>query len=572
MRHLPILIVGAGPVGLALAVGLARDGVAVEIIDKYPGPLEQTKSAALHARTLEHLRALGCVDRVVAEGTSIEILTLRTEHQDRLSVDFRSLPDTRYPQMIDIPQNRTEHILIDRLAELGTQVRRETTMTGFEEIAPAKGQPGVLVDLVGSDGESEQVLVDWLVGADGVHSTVREGLSLDFVGAPYADPWALADAELDWPLPRNEMTFSGDADGIFGVFPLPGERRYRIAYTQHVDGHGDPVEPDIDDAQRAMSRTGLPGQITSVDQFWTFALAHKQAIRYRVGRTFLVGDAGHVHTPFGGQGLNLGIGDVAALGWRLAAVIDGRAPAALLDSFESERFAVGKQVIGFTHLGASAMLLRDHPLHHLRDVVMDLADSIGPVGRLATRRLSQLAHTYRGTSAVSGKGVGLAGGDRLPDIELYDTGADELLRLHDLLRPEAHTLLLTGTNPQRVESTARHLAQRLDHDWPRWHDGLRIVALTPSLEATAGLAGLTDRVVVDRGRQAKSLYRARPTMLLIRPDGHVGHVGPVEPEAAARYLRTVSTRIAARRSADPSTAAAAAVGAAAVVAKASVMS
>ncbi len=554
MREVHVLIAGAGPTGLALAVLLARDGVEVEIVDAHAGPLEATKSAALHARTLEHLRTLGVADRVLAEGARVDLLTLRTQYRDRLTVDFRTLTGTRYPHMVDIPQNRTEHILIDRLAELGVTVRRETRVLSFTDTSAQPDDSGaVVVTLQEPDGSEEQVRTGWLVGCDGVHSTTRQCLGLDFVGDAYADPWALADAELDWPLPRNEMTFSGDTDGIFGVFPLPGRDRYRIAYTQHTTAAGTPIEPDLDDAQRALSRTGLPGRIRSVEKFWTFDLAHRQATRYHVGRVFLVGDAAHVHTPFGGQGLNLGIGDVASLGWRLSAVARGTAPAALLDSYEAERLAVGQQVIAFTHLGASAMLLRDDPRHHARDLAMTALGHIDPVTRLGARRLSQLAHTYRHTPAVTGRlpravgsliGPSIRGGDRLPDLEVYDTLTSASLRLHDLLLAGGHTLLLTGTDAVVLADAARGLVAMLERSWGATvRRGVTVVALTSAVLTDApGLTAPTDRVVVDRGCQAAVLYRRIPMVLVVRPDGHIGHAGPAEPTAVDAYLRTVALR------------------------------
>ncbi|MFD0775948.1 FAD-dependent monooxygenase, partial [Streptomonospora algeriensis] len=373
MAHTRVLVVGAGPTGLALALRLARLGVRPRIIDKHAGVQELTKSAALHARTLEHLRDLGAAHDILEQGQQVDILRLRTGHRDRIAVDFRALAGTAFPFMIDIPQSRTEHILLDRLAAAGVAVERETACTGIEHSAEE-----VRATVSTPEGATSVITADWLVGCDGAHSTVRGLVGAEFPGGTYADDWVLCDAEADWPLPRNEMTFSGDTDGIYGVFPLPGQRRYRLAYTRNHRSDGTPVEPDLADAQRALARTGIEGTVESVGPFWTFNLAHRQADRYRHGRVLLAGDAAHVHTPFGGQGLNLGVGDAMNLGWKLAAVATGSAPEDLLDTYEAERHPVAAEVIAFTDLGARAMLLRGDPRRHLRDTVLPAMHALRP--------------------------------------------------------------------------------------------------------------------------------------------------------------------------------------------------
>ncbi|MFE3458967.1 FAD-dependent monooxygenase [Nocardiopsis aegyptia] len=488
-----VLIVGAGPTGLALAARLDHLGVAVRIIDKHAGVLELTKSAALHARTLEHLRDLGLAGAVLAEGRRVDVLCLRTGHRDRIAVDFRTLADTAYPFMVDLPQARTEHLLIDLLAERGVRVERGTECTGLEQDAD-----GVRATVL-ADGRTATVRARWLVGCDGAHSTVRGLLGIERVGAPYADDWVLCDADVDWPLPRNEMTFSGDTEGIFGVFPLPGERRYRLAYTATPG-----VEPDLRDAQSAMARTGIGGTIRSVDQFWTFSLAHEQAVRYRDGRVFLAGDAGHVHTPFGGQGLNLGVGDAMNLAWRLAAAAHGDPD--VLGSYEEERHPVAAQVIAFTHRGAQMMLLRGDPRRHVRDAALTVLRSSPRARRALARRFSQLDHGYRRAPGNGGRVRGLSGGDRLPDLAFFDGRANRSRRLHELLPSDRHTVLLTDAAQAEGLSVPASCAVRvITPDWAR--------AASADPVPTA----------LDRGREAARLYGAA---FLVRPDRHIAYAGP----------------------------------------------
>lgn len=539
MERTEVLIVGAGPTGLTLAAELQRRGTAFRIVDRHPGVLEATKAAALHARALEYLRDIGVAHRIVAEGQRVDILGLRTGYRDRVTVDFRGMGDTAYPHMVDIPQARTEHILLDHLAAAGVEVERGWTATALDTVADA-----VTVTVVPSgaaDGPSRTIEASWVVGCDGARSTVRGLLGVEFEGADYDDDWVLCDAVLDWPLPRNEMTFSGDGKGIYGVFPLPGERRYRLAYTQSRDGAGHPVEPDLADAQAAMARTGIAGTVESVEQFWTFNLAHRRATAVRRGRVFLAGDAGHVHTPFGGQGLNLGVGDAVNLGWKLAEVCAGRAPTVLLDSYATERHHVAGQVVTFTHLGAEAMLLRDDPRHRLRDAVFALIESTPPARALMARRLSQLAHSYRGTPAVTGRGGGLRGGDRLPDLAIFDGVGNRTVRLHDLLSATGYTLLVTGGEVRDVTALAARLQER-------WQLDLQLQVVTTDWRVADRLAGTAavrpgsnSAVVLDRGRQAAVLYGRRPLAFLIRPDRHVGYAGPVDLPRIERHLATVSS-------------------------------
>ena len=533
MAHTSVLIVGAGPTGLVLAAQLHRLGVDARVVDKHAAPLELTKAAALHARTLEYLRDLGVVERVLDEGAPVELLVLRTGDRDRVTVDFRTLTGTAYPQMIDIAQYRTEQILIDHLAAAGRPPERNT------EVADLRQSPaGVSATLRTSDGE-ETVTADWVVGCDGVHSTVRTAMGLDFVGGTYADPWVLCDARVDWPLPRAEMTFSGDRDGIFGVFPLPGQSRYRLAYTQTRNAEGALVEPDLADAQAAMTRTGVRGAITDVDQFWTFDLSHEQASAFRRGRAFLVGDAGHVHTPFGGQGLNLGVGDAMNLGWKLAAVITGRAPVALLDSYEAERFAVAEQVVRLTHLGAQAMLLRDDPRHYLRDAAMGVLQAVPALRELGARRLSQLSHSYRGTPAVRGRRFGLAAGDRLPDAAIADGITNTTVRLHDQVSSTRHTLLLTGPGST---TALTELANTLMNAVRQRHgDILDVLIVSTAWDAADTAGGDGPTVLLDRYRDAGRLHHRRTTAHLVRPDRHLGYVGAPDAGSVLGYLAMVAT-------------------------------
>lgn len=524
----PVLIVGAGPTGLTLAATLQQHDVDVRIIDKRPGVLDATKSAALHARTLEYFRDLDVAEQIQAEGHPVEILTLRTGHRDRVTVDFRTLRDTAFPRMVDIPQARTECVLIDHLAAKGVAVERNTELTALDHHAG-----GVRATVTNESGGDKHIDAEWVVGCDGVHSTVRRLLGLDFEGAKYADDWVLCDATVDWPLPRNEMTFSADGDGIYGVFPLPGHQRFRLAYTQRVDSRGALIEPDLADAQQAMARTGIKGTVTAVDEFWTFNLAHRQAASFRRGRVFLAGDAAHVHTPFGGQGLNVGVGDAVNLGWKLADVCAGRAQVTLLDSYGDEREPIARQVVAFTHLGATAMLLRRDPRTGLRDALFAGVQHLAPLRRQMASRLSQLSHSY--ATGITRHVGGLRAGDRLPDPMMFDGLSNQPVRLHDVVRP-VHTVLLTGCVDQQQIS---HISDELD---TRWNMDIDVRVITPDWKLARALEHRVP-TVLDRARDAAVLYGRDSLAYCVRPDRHIGYLGPVQPDSVNRYFRSVATTV-----------------------------
>ncbi|MEM8531779.1 MAG: FAD-dependent monooxygenase [Chloroflexota bacterium] len=517
---LPILIVGAGPTGLTLANVLTRYGIAFRLIDKHAAPLELTKAAAIHARALEIFAKVDVADTIVEEGQRVDILDLRTAQQDRLHLDFNELQHTSYPFMIDLPQFRTEQLLIDKLHEWGGTVERQVTLLDFTQHTDY-----VEVRLQHKDDQGQEheevVLVRWLVGCDGAKSPVRQIAGLDFQGDAYADDWALCDAIVDWPLPRNEMTFSSSAEGIYGVFPLPGEDRYRLAYTQNHDVQGNPIEPDIADAQRAMERTGLPGRIREVSQFWVFNLAHRQVEQYRDRRVFLVGDAAHVHTPFGGQGMNLGVADAFNLGWKLALVEQGHLNEALLDSYHEERYGAAKNVVRNTHIGASAMLIRDSWQALLRDRTMDLINTTPEAIKRALYTLSQLNHNYRGSTWTHGNSEHMSAGDRAPNQQFYDGISERYLSIFDLLHSQSFTLLLLDSDKHRNTSALIDIAWQTAEEYGDIVQ-THLISIKPQ---TFNELPTTTTQWIDRGMKLTEYHQhGKQSAYLIRPDGHITYI------------------------------------------------
>lgn len=512
----PVLIVGAGPSGMTMALQLARYHIPVRMIEKHAAPLNLSKAAAIHARTLEIFADLGMIDTFLHEGQQVDILALRTRYADRLRLDFSRLKHTPYPFMLDLPQYRTEHILMKKLEDSGIPIER-----GVQLIEMHQDKEFVEVRLRSEDGREETVRTSWLIGADGAKSTVRTLAGIEFLGEVYADNWVLCDANIRWPLPRNEMTFSGDRNGIFGVFPLPGENRYRMAYTQSRDAAGHLVEPSKEDAQQSLLRTGIDGEVLDAEQFWTFNLAHRQVNKSRQGRVFLIGDAAHIHTPFGGQGMNLGIADAYNLGWKLAYVLHGYAHDSLLNSYQDERSQVIKGVIRTTHLGVTFMLVKEGRKATLRDVLMQAVGASSLLPKLLTFSFSQLAHTYRHSSIVQGRALRLQAGDRAPDQQFFDGMTQSYKHLFDLTQGTRHTLLLfVGEKTGQRAAILQLLQECKQH----YSDILDVHVISTSYQKPEWLPN-DAHFWSDRGRDL-SLYHqfGIPTAYLIRPDKYIGFI------------------------------------------------
>ncbi|MBO2457940.1 FAD-dependent oxidoreductase [Actinomadura violacea] len=374
-----VLIVGAGPVGLALATALARAGVDAVLIDKAAEGANTSRAAVVHARTLEVLRDIDATAELVERGVIVPRFTVRERDRVLLKVDFGSLP-TDYPFTLLVPQNVTEEVLGDRLRKAGGRVLRPYELEhigqdGDEVIATMKG--------------GRTVRARYAVGADGMHSVVRDRTGIAFTGDTYAQSFVLADVHLDWPDVPNEVMLYFSAEGVTVVAPLPGGR-HRIVAT--VDDA--PEAPDLAHVQALLRDRGPRAHpVTVTDLVWSsrFRVHHRLAEHYRAGRLFLAGDAAHVHSPAGGQGMNTGVQDALALAARLTAVIRDGAGDAVLDEYEAERRPVAEEVVAFTHKMTRVATVGGGPLRGIRNTALRALDFIPAMHRTMAMNLSELA-------------------------------------------------------------------------------------------------------------------------------------------------------------------------------------
>lgn len=420
-----VLVVGAGPTGLLLAGDLAAAGVSCTVLERRHGESNLTRAFAVHARTLELLDARSVADRLVASGQRVSSVNLF----GNIDVDLSQLP-TRFPFVLVTPQYTTESVLKQRAVEAGASI-----VEGAEVTDVRSGADGVDVDYRGPDGQTATARASYVVGADGVHSTVRQSLGLPFDGEPAVESVMLADVRLSDP-PSDVLTVGSGEDGFALVVPF-GDGWYRvIAWDRHRQRPSDdPVE--LSEVRDVTSRVlGTDHGMHDARWLSRFHSDERMVPQYRVGRVFLAGDAAHVHSPAGGQGMNIGLQDAANLSWKLVAALRGWAPPGLLDTYHDERHPVGQSVVQGSGTLLRMVLLDSAPLRTVRNVAGAAAVRIGPIVRKAGEFVSGLAIAY-----PSPRGEHSLVGTRVPDVTLIGEHGPE--RLYERLR-SGMFVLLTG--------------------------------------------------------------------------------------------------------------------------------
>ncbi|MGE0639962.1 MAG: FAD-dependent oxidoreductase [Thermoanaerobaculia bacterium] len=382
-RTTDVLIVGAGPIGLALATTLARRGVDHLVVDRLASGQNSSRAAVLHAHTLDVLSSLdGVTERMAAEGLRLARFSLRDRDRILTRLRFDGLP-SRHSMLLMLPQDRTEAILVDALVAAGGRVHRPYAAESFEEI-----EGGVRVSLAGGGGP-EVVRAKWVVGADGMHSLVRQRAGIGFTGTTYEQSFVLADVEMDWAHGEDEVMLFFSPAGLVVVAPLPGHR-FRIVATLDEA----PEHPDVADMQRLVDLRGprtVPSVVRQVHWSSRFRLHHRVADSYRRGPFLIVGDAAHVHSPAGGQGMNTGLVDACVLGQLLADVLADRRPASDIDLYESLRRPAAQEVLALAdRLTRMATMRRSVP-RILRNLALRAIDLVPQARERLVANLSGLA-------------------------------------------------------------------------------------------------------------------------------------------------------------------------------------
>jgi 2-polyprenyl-6-methoxyphenol hydroxylase-like FAD-dependent oxidoreductase len=531
------LVVGSGPVGITMAAELARHGLTCRLIDKCSEPSDKSKALVLWSRSLEMLDAMGTVTPFVDAGLRARGASIFSGGERLLRVSLQVESPFDYALMI--PQCETERLLAAHARHCGIETERSVELASF--VADADG---VTSTLRLANGANEELRSAWLVGCDGAHSTVRHALGIDFTGEAEPNDWMLADVYVGGSLPTDEISIYFHRDGVLALFPIVGGR-FRIIADLGTSQHASrPTDPSLADVQKIVDGRG-PGGLVLRDSVWLagFRINERKVSDYRHGRVFLAGDAAHIHSPAGGQGMNTGMQDAFNLAWKLALVQHGNASDVLLDSYSRERGKVGDQVLRNAGIMTKAATLRNPLAQSFRDGLYRLFGSLQVVQHAVSGTLTELSINYR-HGPISGEhhssfvhawrlGGGVAAGDRALDVSLVDATGGQTVRLFDLLRGTGHVLLLIsgieadpGVTPL-VDIQAAACAR---------YPGL----LTVHIVASRSAPGVT---LIDPDLALQNRYGAgMPTLYLIRPDGYVGFRSqPADGDALiahlAKYLR-----------------------------------
>jgi 2-polyprenyl-6-methoxyphenol hydroxylase-like FAD-dependent oxidoreductase len=425
-----VLIVGAGPTGLVLALWLTALGVAVRIIDKTAAAGTTSRALGVQARTLELYRQLDLAGEIVERGHRVLAVNLwaRGAHAARLAFANVGERLTAFPFVQIFPQDEHESLLIERLAARGVAVERCTELLTFSDDGAC-----IRAQLRSADGRQQSCEARYLAGCDGARSIVRQSLGAGFPGGTYRQIFYVADIDGAGPALNGELHVDLDEADFLAVFPLAGAGRARLIGTVRDERAGRAESLRFEDVSRhAIEHLGLA--VHKVNWFSTYHVHHRVTEHFRRGRAFLLGDAAHIHSPVGGQGMNTGIGDAINLAWKLAAVLGGRADDRLLDSYEAERIAFARRLVAttdriFTFVSAAGRIA-DVMRTRVAPVLLPRAIALEPIREYLFRTVSQITLNYRGLSLSAGAAGAVHGGDRLPWVR--DGAADNHAPLNTL--------------------------------------------------------------------------------------------------------------------------------------------
>lgn len=483
MTHCDVLIAGAGPTGMVLALCLVKLGANIRIIDKSVEPGTTSRALAVQARTLELYQQLGLAEAVVRQGHQVPAVNLWAKGHQAARLPFETIGSdlTPYPFLQIFPQEQHEKLLVERLELLGVSIERRTELLGFVD----EGEQ-VAARLRGPEGREERCTATYVIGCDGARSIVRQIVGAGFPGGTYRQVFYVADVEASGPAINGELHVDLDEADFLAVFPLAGDGRARLIGTVR-DERADRAETLAFEDVSGRAMQNLKVEVRKVNWFSTYHVHHRVADHFRKGHAFLLGDAAHIHSPAGGQGMNTGIGDAFNLAWKLAMVLEGRASDSLLDSYETERIGFARRLVATTDRvfsfataeGRFADILRTR----IAPFLISKLASVEMVRDYMFRTVSQVTLTYRGCPLSHGVAGQVHGGDRLPWVPT-DKG--------DNFAPLAATVWQV-----HIYGSAREeiVAWCADHDVP-----LHIFPWRPDYDA-AGFA--------------------RDALYLLRPDGYV---------------------------------------------------
>ncbi len=540
-RRCQVLVVGAGPTGLTLAIRLRQSGVDCLLIDRNAAPAPWSRALGVQARTLEIFDALGVLDPIRRVSRQVHAVHVHNHRGQLFDLDLTGL-DAPFPWLLSCPQPQVEACLEEHYLALGGHLVRGVSLTGFR-------QDGRTVVATLNDAETDtahSIECALMVGCDGGHSQIRQQLGISFEGMEHADHFLLADVDVPWTLNNDAAHAFLLPQGALLALPLP-DNSWRLVLN---------MDPAVDDdselslapfQQRLGELWEQPPVLPAPRWLSRFSVQRRLAGRYRVNRVMLAGDACHVQSPLGAQGMNTGIADAFNLAWKIALFVQGIGGGRLLDSYETERRPVASAMLTRVDLASRSWFSRNLLVRSARDSMLKFAGRQSGFSRAVLRRMSQLEIGYPDSSLV-GSGSGLfaamadAGpkpGERVPDTLLATLHGEDPLRLQSFLREPQHFLLVqlsAELQPQEVVA-AYALADRVPEEFGRW---VRTLILVPDKlpDALAEIGEFDVHLLCDDGAEFQQRFGDGPGLWLIRPDGHLGFRAHLsDGDQLLRYLR-----------------------------------
>lgn len=532
------MIIGAGPTGLTLAHELLRRGVQTRLIDQAPSASQNTKALGVWPRTLELFArtGTGIADEMLARGVKTPSFHVWSDGKLLVHLDFaRRLTGTSYTFALMIPQAETEALLTQHVLSLGGTIER-----GTELLSLTQHETGVEVELRHADGQEEQTRADWLIGCDGAHSIVRHLVGVLFVGKTFEQSFVAGNVHMQWDFPPDQAHAFLHHGNTIAFFPMPDPFHYRVVIT-YQPGEAPQGEVTLEEVQRAISAFGCPAGARASDPRWLdrFLVDQRRVERYVSRRVILAGDAAHLHTFVGAQGMNTGIQDAFNLAWKLALVVQGQAKAQLLESYGEEREHVSKELLAATGLAARLATAHQPVLTGVRNFLAPRLTALPLTQRLLITALAELNISYRHSSMVQDDHAGRAGnhahlhaGDRAPDGNVWMFERNAPHQFFELLSGTRHTLLVFS---QQRSGTG---VKELDPALAEFTDLVDIHQIVRGTNGDGEQEEIGKKLYDPDGSLAHRYGLANEGLVLIRPDGYIGfHSRAIAGEHLHRYLQ-----------------------------------
>ncbi|MGG3624931.1 FAD-dependent monooxygenase [Bacillus gobiensis] len=502
-----VLIVGAGPTGLTLANELARHDISFKIIDSAITTSQTTKALGIMPRTLELYEKTGIAEEMVEKGLDTPAFNVMNKDHKLIYFDFNKQCNSPFPFVLMLPQNKTEEILYNYLMKQNYDVEWETKLLEIEQDAN-----GTTVIVQKGIEKTANIRTKYIVGCDGAHSTVRHQLGLNFEGVTIQQNFSLVDLKVEWELPYNESYAFVDRGKFIAFFPMK-DGKHRILMTSDI-GAKEHSEVSIEEIEQMIHAVG-PTNTSVSNVLWTsrFLVNQRMVKQARLGRVFLAGDAAHIHSPVGAQGMNTGIQDAYNLSWKLALVLKNYSPDTLLDTYTTEREPVWGNLLLGTERFTRILLQKSRLVNQVRKTIAPVITSSRFINQKFIDALSQTGIHYRHSPIVNGeeygskvfnKGDWLQPGDRVPD-EIIGNGQ----RLHHLLTTTKHVLFVFTQDYETFKKIKENV------------ESYPIQVFQIGIERNCAIQ---QNYLCDSKGQIYSKYgfASKEGMLVIRPDGYIG--------------------------------------------------